>query len=229
MLCVIQSWDDGVVDDIRLTDIVRKHNARAAFNLNPGLHESSRGHGWKYGDKEVLRLSRDELVQTYEGFEIANHTMTHPDLCRIESNRLVAEIVDARKVLQDWFGQPVDGFCYPYGRSTVEAQNVVESSGHRFARDAVELKNVASSDSFRLVQPHCHFTDPAFWVLFNQALENGSYFFFWGHSYEMTSEKMWNDFESAMERISRKPLVRWMTPGEYIRSLSDQAKSKSRK
>jgi len=229
MLCVIQSWDDGVVDDVRLADILRKHKARAAFNLNPGLHESARGHGWKYGNKEVLRLSRDELASTYAGFEIANHTMTHPDLCRIEGAQLVMEIVDARKMLQDWFGQPVEGFCYPYGRASAESQKLIEDAGHRFARHAAELKEVEPSTSFSLIRPHCHFTDPAFHGHFEQALKNGLYFFFWGHSYEMTSEKMWNDFDLAMEKISREPSVRWLTPGEYVRLLSNQPRSNNRK
>jgi len=225
MLKVIQSWDDGVVDDIRLADLLRKHNAKAAFNLNPGLHESARGHGWMFGEREIQRLARGELERTYAGFEIANHTMTHPDLRRLSSDQYAAEIVDARKRLQDWFGQPVDGFCYPYGRATAMSQEIIEQAGHRFARNAGELTGVVPSPSFRLIDPHCHFTDPAFWSHYEKALKNESYFFFWGHSYEFGNENMWNDFEAVIEKISREPLARWMTPGEYISALSDQSDS----
>ena len=35
---VAQCWDDGVCNDIRVTDILRKYNAKATFNLNPGLN-----------------------------------------------------------------------------------------------------------------------------------------------------------------------------------------------
>ena len=37
MVKVATCWDDGVLNDIRLADIFRKYNAKATFNLNPGL------------------------------------------------------------------------------------------------------------------------------------------------------------------------------------------------
>ena len=37
---VVQCWDDGVVNDVRLTNLLRKYNAKATFNLNPGNHGS---------------------------------------------------------------------------------------------------------------------------------------------------------------------------------------------
>ena len=62
---VIQSWDDGVVDDIRLTELLRHYQATATFNLNPGLHQRQRSFSWCYGDKEVWRLGVDEWVEVY--------------------------------------------------------------------------------------------------------------------------------------------------------------------
>ena len=37
MIKVAQCWDNGVATDIRLIEILRKYNARATFNLCPGL------------------------------------------------------------------------------------------------------------------------------------------------------------------------------------------------
>jgi len=215
MLNVIQSWDDGVVDDIRLAELCRKHRAKASFNLNPGLHGTSRGAGWKFGDKQVLRLSRGELESTYAGFEIANHTMTHPDLTRLSPDQLVMEIAEARKKLQEWFGQPIDGFCYPYGRAIQGSQQFIEQTGHRFARDAHELTGVKPGSEFRLVQPHCHFTAPDFWGQFEKAKQDSGYFFFWGHSYEMVSEAMWNAIDDVYARISGDQQCCWVTLGEF--------------
>ncbi|MBR4220923.1 MAG: hypothetical protein IKR81_07200, partial [Victivallales bacterium] len=39
---VAQCWDDGVCNDIRVTEILRKYNAKATFNLNPGSHGMTR-------------------------------------------------------------------------------------------------------------------------------------------------------------------------------------------
>jgi hypothetical protein len=44
MMKLVQCWDDGVNDDIRLTQILRKHGAKATFNLNPTSHKAQR-HG----------------------------------------------------------------------------------------------------------------------------------------------------------------------------------------
>lgn len=59
MLRVVQCWDDGVEDDIRLMELLRRHGATATFNLNPGLHGTERGNRWRYADtKDVPRLAR---------------------------------------------------------------------------------------------------------------------------------------------------------------------------
>jgi len=77
---VVQSWDDGVVDDLRLTELLRHYGATATFNLNPSLHQSQRSFSWKSGDKEIWRLGQSEMAAVYAGFEIANHSLTHPNL-----------------------------------------------------------------------------------------------------------------------------------------------------
>ena len=54
---VIQCWDDGIVDDVRLTDILRRYNAKATFSLNPGLNLEERSFGWIHESREVWRLA----------------------------------------------------------------------------------------------------------------------------------------------------------------------------
>ena len=43
---VIQCWDDAVSTDIKLTDILRKYNAKATFNLNAGLIKQEKSSRW---------------------------------------------------------------------------------------------------------------------------------------------------------------------------------------
>lgn len=109
MLKVVQSWDDGVVEDARLTELLRRYRARATFNLNPGLHRRQRSFGWRCGDQEVWRLGWDELSEVYAGFEIANHSLSHPNLSDLGPLDLEREVRDSRRLLQDWFQQPIRG------------------------------------------------------------------------------------------------------------------------
>jgi hypothetical protein len=46
MVTVIQAWDDGVVEDVRLVALLRKVEAKAARNLIPGLNQTGRSFGW---------------------------------------------------------------------------------------------------------------------------------------------------------------------------------------
>lgn len=207
---VVQSWDDGVVDDIRLTELLRRHDAKATFNLNPGLHQSRRSFSFQYGDKEVLRLGRDELDGVYAGFEIANHSLTHSYLPDLSPADLIHEVRDSRQLLQDWFQQPVRGFCYPFGGFNPAVKDAIRSAGHIYARTVAALESV-----FPPVDPlefgaNCHFTDPAFWSRYERAKALDSVFFFWGHSYELVNEAMWMDLEEKITGISADPAAAWV-------------------
>jgi peptidoglycan/xylan/chitin deacetylase (PgdA/CDA1 family) len=104
MIQIVQCWDDGVLDDIRLCEILRAHGAKASFNLNTGSHDVTRSTPWKYRDcKDVIRLARGELTSVYEGFTIANHTVSHPWALKISVSQWRAEVLDGRKQLQDIF------------------------------------------------------------------------------------------------------------------------------
>ena len=39
---LVRCWDDGVTTDVRLAGLLRRHGARAPFNLNAGLHGRER-------------------------------------------------------------------------------------------------------------------------------------------------------------------------------------------
>lgn len=208
---VVQCWDDGVNDDIRVCDILRKHGAKASFNLNPTTHHEERrgGHNEKWG-KTIQRLARDELRSVYEGFTIANHSMTHPWPTRIPLEQWRSEVFDARKILQDWFQQPILGFAYPYGNYDAATAEVVREAGHVYARTT---RNV--TPCFPVANPmefHAdrHFLAPDFWERYEQAKASGcGVFYFWGHSYELCTEEQWAGFDAQIARISADPDAEW--------------------
>ncbi|HRC68189.1 MAG TPA: polysaccharide deacetylase family protein [Candidatus Competibacter denitrificans] len=207
---VAQSWDDGVVDDLRLTDLLRRYGATATFNLNPGLYQSGRSFGWHYGDKEVWRLARDELTTVYAGFEIANHSLTHPNLADLSPMDLAREVGDSRRLLQDWFQQPVRGFCYPFGTFNPAVKEAIRATGHLYARTVAEYDGVFPPSDPLEFGVSCRFADPAFWSRYEQAKANNGVFFFWGHSYELINDAMWADLEHKIAGISADPAAEWV-------------------
>ena len=47
-----------------------------------------------------------------------------------------------------------------------------------------------------------------FWDKYETA-KQGKAFYFWGHSYELINDEMWEDYEEKIKRISEDPDAEW--------------------
>ena len=206
---VIQTWDDGLVSDIRLIEILHRHQARATFCLTPGLYQESKSFGWFHENGEVWRLSIHELADVYHDFEICSHSMTHPYLTDLSADQLRWELQTSRHVLENIFQKPVLGFCYPFNAYNDFVKDAVRSAGYKWARGNHHGGNVCHSDDPFEFQPCCHFLDHDFWGKYDRQKERDSVFFFWGHSYELIDETMWENFERMVEGIALDPEAEW--------------------
>jgi peptidoglycan/xylan/chitin deacetylase (PgdA/CDA1 family) len=208
---IVQCWDDGINDDIKLIEVLRKYNAKASFNLNPGLHSESRqgGHNPKW-NKVIERLAISELKDVYEGYTIANHSMTHPRATKIDLDTWRTEVVDARKILQDWFQQPILGFVYPYGDYDAKTAEIVKEAGHIYARTTKNQTPCSPPSDPLQFHSDCHFNNEKFWDLYQKAKDSEcGVFYFWGHSYELVTDADWQAFEAKIARITQDPETEW--------------------
>ncbi len=208
---LVQCWDDGVTTDVRLVSLLRRQGARATFNLNAGLHEQERRFGWRHRDTEVWRLGRAELCAVYDGFCIANHTLTHPRLDRLPIDLARREISEGRARLQDLFDQSVSGFAYPFGAFDADVAQAVRDAGHEYARTTGAADAGVGTHDPMAVSPSCHFLAPDFWQRLDRA-RPGGVFWFWGHSYELVNEMMWTAFEASLARLCAEPGAQWCDP-----------------
>ncbi|HOO73396.1 MAG TPA: polysaccharide deacetylase family protein [Spirochaetota bacterium] len=207
-LTVVQCWDDGVCTDIRLVEVLRRYGAAASFNLCAGLHRNKRSFGWAHAGADVYRLGWDEMRDVYQGFAIANHSMSHPRLDLIAPDAAEREIREGRERLQQFFGQSVSGFAYPFGAYNETLRRLVRDAGHAYARTCESADDVFPPQDAMRFHPTCHFLAPDFWQKYEQARQCGV-FYFWGHSYEILTNAMWQDFELTIQRISDDPHSRW--------------------
>lgn len=201
---LVQCWDDGVLDDIRLIDIFRKHRAAASFNLNLGNHRHERYCSPKKfkGTKEVFKLALPELKEVYAGFTVANHTLRHPHLTQIPIDEARREIEEGRDALEQHFGYRIEGFAYPYGDHNPEVRDLVRSAGHLYARPVTSTRSVFPPEDAMDFRPSCHFLAENFWQEFDSARLTQNVFYFWGHSYELVTEEDWRAFDEKIERLS---------------------------
>ncbi|MDX2081929.1 MAG: polysaccharide deacetylase family protein [Terrimicrobiaceae bacterium] len=219
MIPVCQCWDDGVASDVRLTDILRRFDAPATFNLCPGTHSASRTSGWKFrGEFPVWKLGLGELVAIYEGFQIANHSMNHPRLTSLSRDEAARDIQDGRDALEQIFQKPITGFVYPFGDFNGEVAGLIADSGHSYARTTGGSDRLPEGDRVS-IHPTVHFLSSAFWEEFDRCKAAEQPFYFWGHSYEMVTESQWSGFEETISRICDDPDVRWASVEELAGRL----------
>lgn len=206
---IVQCWDDGLVTDLRLLDLLRHYGAKATFCLNPGLYREARSYGWLHEGREVWRLSLHELPAVYEGFEICSHSMTHPDLTRLPHRQLEWELKASRDLLENLFRTPVHGFCYPFNAYNDMVIHAVRSAGYLWARGGKEKPGGFPPADPLEFSPSCHVLDREFQRKYARARKRDEVFFFWGHSYELVSEPMWENLALRLDEICSDGSVEW--------------------
>ncbi|MCK5878136.1 MAG: polysaccharide deacetylase family protein [Holophagae bacterium] len=220
-MTVVQCWDDGVTTDIRLIEILRRYHAKATFNLCAGWHEKQRKPVKMYQGTQITRLGRNELESLYEGFTIANHSLTHPHLEQMAVEEMRHDIQEGRDRLQQLFGQPISGFAYPFGTYNAAVEDAVREAGHIYARTVQNVEHPFPVADAMAFHPCCHFQASDFFDRYQKA-RSGGVFYFWGHSYEIVTDAMWDSFEEKINYISHDPAAQWGTVSDlFTASASD--------
>ena len=209
---IMQCWDDGDVDDIRLVEILRKHGARATFNITPGGWKSTRrlAHRFK-GEYPVYRLMLEEMPQVYAGFCIGGHTMTHPNLDDIDAGWALTELVECKRYIEKHFGQTTCGMAYPCGAYDAAVKDLVHQAGYLYARTTKYVDLRLNLDDPMALHTQCHFLAPNFWEKFAAAKAVDADFYFWGHTFElMGNEARWQELDAMIGRLSDDPATEWV-------------------
>jgi len=209
---IMQCWDDGDVDDIRLVNILKKHNARATFNISPGGFKSKRRLVHRFKDEyPVYRLTLDEMPEVYEGFCIGGHTMTHPFLNEIDPDWALTELSECRRYIEKHFGQAACGMAYPCGAYNDDVKELVRKAGYLYARTTKNIDLELNLCDPMALHTHCHFLDPLFWNKFEAVKAIDGDFYFWGHTFElMGDDTRWLELDAMIGRLSDDPDTEWI-------------------
>jgi peptidoglycan/xylan/chitin deacetylase (PgdA/CDA1 family) len=84
------------------------------------------------------------------GWEIDDHTITHPDVTTLSPASLQHEVGDSRTMLQRQFGIPVNFFCYPAGKFNDAAIAGLKRAGYTGATTEIIGFASSSGDPFKL-------------------------------------------------------------------------------
>ena len=80
MKAITFSFDDGVIQDIRMIELMNKYGLKGTFNLNSLFLFNKRITNVRGKKICVYNVDRGDVKSVYEGHEVAVHTLTHPNL-----------------------------------------------------------------------------------------------------------------------------------------------------
>lgn len=117
---VVLSFDDGFRDQYaNAVPLLRARRWPGVLNLQTARLAARGG----LSRRQVRRMLK-------HGWELAAHSVTHADLTQVAPERLEDEVRESRTVLRAAFpSEPVDFFCYPYGRWDAAARDAVRDAG----------------------------------------------------------------------------------------------------
>ena len=210
------SYDDGVSQDLKFSDILEKYQIKATFNLNAEKLRVKNG------------LKKDE-IQEYilnRGHEIAVHGSNHRAEGTLRPIEGIQDVLNCRLELEERFGLIIRGMAYPDTGISYFTNGAKYESIKNYLQelDIVYSRTLGGdNNSFNLPQdwhawmPTAHHNNPNLFDYIEQFLgidlskgaiyvarRQPRLFYLWGHSYEFDRDGNWDRLEKICEKLSGK-------------------------
>jgi hypothetical protein len=214
----VLTYDDGVLQDVRLVLLLNKYGLKGTFNLNSLLMEREfEWHHEKIG--AVRRLPCAIAAHLYEGHEVASHSCTHPDLSGMSREAIMYELGHDRWLLERLTGQLVKGFGVPFDYYDGIAVDCVREPGFVYGRGSEETRSYAPIwDPYRQQAGMFHLSEglTEFVEGFLRTEEELATCIIVGHSYDLDAENLWDTTEEICKAVSNAEDVLPMTHLELV-------------
>ena len=126
---VVLTFDDGNMSDIAcVAPLLRRYGFGATFYVTEGLRADA-----------GCRLTWQEIRQLHEdGFEIGNHTGSHPNIIPLEKGQIRAQVEHIERRCREHGIPSPRTFAYPGGHHDRKSVEVLAERGYLFARRGVD-------------------------------------------------------------------------------------------
>ena len=216
------SFDDGVTQDIRLVEILNKYGLKCTFNINSELLGKE---GYLSGLKvQHNKIDPKDVKTLYAGHEVAVHTLTHPNLTKLDEKEIIRQVEEDRKNLSALCGYEVIGMAYPCGGVNNDdrvADIIKKNTGVKYARTITSTNNFDLQDNLYRFNPSVYYIDKDFEEVVDTFLalktDKPQLMYIWGHSYEMDVGYIsWDRFEGICKKLSGKEDIFYGTNKEVL-------------
>ena len=193
------SYDDGVVQDIRLIEILNKYGLKGTFNINSGAYMPEEAVRERYYGR--MKLSEAKELYVNSGHEVAVHSFTHPFLDQLDTAEIIYHITEDRKAIESHYGKITRGMAYPMGTYNNKVIDVLDKCHIAYARNTKSTFGFGFPENWLTLHPTCHHNYEKLDELITKFVEtpnrwgNAEMFYLWGHSYEFDNNDNWKVIE----------------------------------
>lgn len=217
------SFDDGVLQDKRLIELLDKYELKCTFNLNSGFL-GKKGSLIRQGvEVGHTKIDAEQIRDVYKNHEIAVHSFTHKNLTTLESAEIIEQVNIDQKILSALAGYEVYGMAYPCGGINNDdrvADIIKANTNIKFCRTIASTHNFDKQTNLYRYNPTAHWQDTAVTNLAEHFLQSNpshlQILYIWGHSYEMDRNNGWTEIEQLFKALSKRPDVFYGTNSEIL-------------
>lgn len=218
------SFDDGVMQDIRVIRILDRYGLKGTFNLNSGKFGTK--HPYEASDKIVKRtlIEPNQVKELYKNHEVAVHTVGHFNLTMLPDSCVAWQVETDRKLLESLTDKPIRCMAYPCGGVNYDERvaNIIKTQTKiDFARTAISSYSFDLQRDLLSFKPTIHFQDEKLFNLTEEFItiqsKEPALFYIWGHSYELdVMDGAWEKFEKFCSLIANRADVFYGTNMQVI-------------
>ena len=215
------TYDDGVLQDVPLVQLLNRYGIKATFNLNSQLMMEE--FTWTHPNGMVVQRLSPECAQgLYDGHEIASHTLTHPYMQGLPKAEILRQMGQDRENLQKLFGREILGFAVPFDYFSQEIADCARELGFAYARTSeLTLDYTPCCDPYHWKTGVYHVL-PEFMAYvegFFATEEELAVCQIVGHSYDLDAENLWGTMEAVCRRLAASRDIWCCTHLELVRYL----------